>query len=453
MSRYLLLLYLISVTTSSFSYYNLDPNVKDNSSSAPHRPEKEQRTRRLSNELSELPEFKDFNNYVDNFIERWDIRGASLAMTYKGKLVYAKGFGEANHETNEAVHPDHLFRVASVSKLITAVGIMKQVEDGILSLEEKVFGEYGILNDSIFLNFQDKRVADITVRHLLEHSGGWTTRYGDPMFMPSFIAEKMNVPLPVSRETVTQYVLSRYLNFTPGSRSSYSNLGFMILGLVIEKVSGQDYETYIQEAVLNPLGIYNMQLGQNLIEEKAADEVHYYDRPGATYRISCEGSGEYLPRTYGGTDLELLSSAGGWIASASQLMKLLVAIDGFDSKPDLLSEESITMLTENEAAKSPLGWRFTLENGEWWRTGTLAGTSALMVRQSDEISWAFIVNTSTYRGSRFPRNIRSMMRSAINRIDAWPQQDLFDIKFPKNVVPLQPDWFKERFVVRIASVN
>ena len=84
------------------------------------------------------------------------------------------------------------------------------------------------------------------------------------MFCPVDIAEKMNVPAPADLNTIIKFVLSRRLGFTPGTSTCYSNIGYGILSKVIEKVSGKDYEKFIQDSILIPAGCYDMHLAHNL---------------------------------------------------------------------------------------------------------------------------------------------------------------------------------------------
>ena len=84
----------------------------------------------LDNHFSDFEEAQYIDKQVESFIKRWKIQGASLAVTKNERLVYAKGFGIANNETGEEVKPGHLFRIASISKLITAVAILKLHEEG-----------------------------------------------------------------------------------------------------------------------------------------------------------------------------------------------------------------------------------------------------------------------------------------------------------------------------------
>ena len=221
----------------------------------------------LDNQYSDFDGTQSIDKQVESFIKRWKIQGASMAVTKDERLVYAKGFGIANSETGEEVKPGHLFRIASVSKLITAVAVMKLYEEGKLDLDDKVFGPEGILNDSLFLSYQDKRIGDISIRHLLNHTAGWS-RSADPMFSPLYIARKLKVPAPATFEQILQFTLDRDLNYNPGIRYSYSNLGYGILGAVIEQKSGMPYQDYVVMNLLKPLDIHDMHIGKSYYHEK-----------------------------------------------------------------------------------------------------------------------------------------------------------------------------------------
>ncbi len=382
----------------------------------------------LENEYSYLYDLKHVDSAVHQLLKDWRIAGASVAIAKEGRLVYAKGFGYADKETKEPVSPNHLFRIASVSKLVTAVAIMKLSEEGKLDLEDKVFGEKGILNDSIYLEISDKKMKDISLRDLLYHQGGWSSRTADIMFEPVMVAEAMGVPAPADAETIIRYALKKRLPYKPGTVYSYSNLGYTILGEVIEKVSGLTYEDYVSDYIFEPMGIYGMQIGSNLKEERCANEVVYYDYEGSGLRLSCYGTGELVPKTYGGTNISALSAAGGWLATPAQIMQFLMGIDGFDNVPDILSKKSIeAMTTPAEPIRSGMGWMYINED-DWVRTGTLAGTSALLVRKNDETSYMVVVNTSTWTGPRFTSEIKRTMERAIEDVPSWPSHDLFEKK-------------------------
>jgi CubicO group peptidase (beta-lactamase class C family) len=308
---------------------------------------------------------------------------------------------------------------------------MRLVEEGRLGLEDKVFGANGLLSDSMYLDYCDPRMENITVWHLLTHKAGWSRYYGDPMFMPHIVARRMDVELPVQTEDIIRYALTRKLNYIPGTRYSYSNLGYAVLGKVIEEVSGMDYEGYVQYSLLQPLGIREMQIGQGYYEDKASREVRYYDVPGNHKVLAYDSRDQYVPRVYGGNDISLLGAAGGWIGSPAEVLKLTVAIDGYNSSPDILLPTTIDEMTKHRSRRyNMIGWKSSDGNGTWWRTGTLTGTSALLVRQNNGINWIIVMNTTTRRGSRIHSETSRTMFRAISSVREWPDYDLFDYHAP-----------------------
>lgn len=387
----------------------------------------------IQNHNSDLAETKCLDQTIERFIKQWEIKGASFAIMKDGKLVYSKGYGYADEEQGIKTNVNHIFRVASISKLITAVGIMKLVENHRLRLSDPVFGENGILPDSIYGPVADKRTREITVEHLLRHRGGFTLRFGDPMFLPVDIARKMNIPPPADLNTIIRFVLSKRLHFRPGTSTSYSNVGYGILSKVIEKTSGIPYEIFIRDSILFPAGCYDMHLGRNLREHRFSNEVCYYEPDNAELVPSCNGADTLVFRSNGGNNIEELFGAGGWVASPTELLRFLAAIDGDPTKPDLLTPESIRIMTEKISNALPLGWMKTNTEGDWYRSGTLAGTSAMMKHQRDGFSWVFITNTSSWTGAKFSHKIETMIHQAIDRVKSWPDRDLFDPSYCKEI--------------------
>jgi len=388
---------------------------------------------RITNSISDNSEYDATEKTINAFLRKWSIAGASIAISKNEKLIYSRGFGYSDTTSGESIQPYSKFRIASISKLITAIGIMKLHEEGRLSLDDKVFGIDGILNDSYFSTPKDKRVYGITVAHLLSHEGGWTQRYGDQMFMPILIAEKLGVKPPVDTKTIVKFALSKNLHFTPGTARSYSNLGYSILGLVIEKVTGVPYEEYCSKSILEPLGVYDMAIAGNLPSEKAPNEVTYYVPPDILPKPSIYGTGEMVPPTYGGNDITALGGAGAWLATAPDLMRILLAIDGFRNRPDILSDQSIRFMTDNNNGYAPVGWKTTVIDGNWWRTGSFPGTAGVMKRQSDGISWVVLFNSSSWNGPDIYSYVNNMMYRVISQIKPSPDFDLFNYSIP---VPL-----------------
>lgn len=378
---------------------------------------------RITNDLSEFESSVSIDNQVERFIQKYELKGVSISIVNDEKLVYSKGYGFANKEDSTYTTPGNLFRLASVSKLITAVAIMKLVEQKKIKLDSKVFGKDGFFNDKKYLDIKDPRLLDITILNLLNHSGGWTQRYGDPAFNPGLIANLVGEKLPATIDTYIKFAVSHRLHFTPGTMSSYSNIGYMFLGEIITRAAETTYEDYVRKNILFPMGIYDMHLARNLYEERFSNEVKYYVPVGDTLIYSCNGDSVMVPKIYGGNDVRLLGSAGGWVASSPELAKLLVSIDGFPKVKDFLSKESIDLMT-GELGKF-LGWKQEYENG-WLRTGSFAGTNNVLYRSNDGFEWVLLSNTSSWKGPVFSYDIIRLMKKISREVQHWPDKDLFN---------------------------
>ncbi len=385
---------------------------------------------RITNNTPGVQDYPDAEKVINSFMHKWSIAGASVAVSRNGRLIFARGFGYADTIARIPTQPYNQFRVASISKLITAIAVMKLQEEGKLSLEAKVFGQDGILNDPYFSGPKDSRVNDITVAQLLSHEAGWTQRYGDQMFMPIVVAEAMKVKPPVDTKTIVRFALDKRLHYTPGMGRAYSNLGYSVLGLVIEKVSGMSYEKYCKHSVLEPLGIYDMTIAGNLPTEKAPFEVTYYEPSDVVLKPSIYGTGEMVTPRYGGNDIRALGGAGAWIATAPDLMRLLLAVDGFQTRPDILGNQSIQFMTDLSNGFAPVGWKGTVMDGNWWRTGSFPGSAGMLKRQPDGTAWVVLLNSSAWNGPEIYSYISNMMNKVVARIDPLPEYDLFNNSIP-----------------------
>ncbi len=379
---------------------------------------------RLSNKVSDFPYSAYINKEIEHFRHTWGLKGVSIAIVKNDRLVYAHGFGIAD-DSQVTVAPGNIFRVASVSKLITAVAIMKLVEDDKLSLDECVFGPDGIIKDTILNHVRDKRIYKITVRDLLAHAGGWTLRLGDPAFNSLRIAEIVGDVPPATITTYYKYIAATHLSFNPGTRSVYSNMGYMFLSEVIHTVAGEPYESYIEKNILVPNGIVDMHIGNTYRKNKFSNEVQYYEQEDNQKVPEYNGSGTMVERSNGGNPIDLLSAAGGWVCSSIEMARLVALIDGESGVKDILSRRSIREMTNHTYAKGPLGWKNTSDNGDWYRTGSMAGTSAMIKRQRDGITWVFLSNTSSWKGYKLSADINRIMTKITNNVKNWTDTDLF----------------------------
>ncbi len=383
--------------------------------------------RTLDNSMSDIPELSGLDRKVRSYMRQWAVKGASLAIMRNDSLVYAKGYGWADEGDSTFMEPSHIMRMASVSKLITAVGIMVLQDRDSLNIRDTVFGPSGILNDSLFTSvIKDRNYHKITVEHLLRHQGGF---YRDPLFSSRDVMNQMQLEHAPEKEDFFRLVLSRRLRFAPGSWQKYSNFGYLLLSEIIEKVSGKPYEQFIIEDVLRPAGCYDMHIAGTYYSDRLENEVRYYTHEGEGKFIEeYTNSGVMVERCYGGNNIPLLSGAGGWCGSPAEIARLVASIDGRPEVEDIISDEAVSLMTEYfDKETFSLGWNDTDPSKGWSRTGTLAGTSALVKYFPDGECWIMIMNTSTWRGPGQARYTDALFRQCRELYSGiLPKRNLFE---------------------------
>ncbi|HEY3969149.1 MAG TPA: serine hydrolase domain-containing protein [Planctomycetaceae bacterium] len=391
-----------------------------------------------------------FDDLLTTFVAEHKIPGAAVAVARHGRLVYSRGFGYAEVETQTPVDPSALFRIASISKPVTAIAVLQLVEQERLGLDERAFDK---LRDDPALEpygTPDPQTATITVRQLLQHTGGWDRDVSfDPMFRPIEIARVLNTNPPAGPADVIRYMGGRPLDFKPGERHAYSNYGYCVLGRIIEKVSGRSYEEFVKEQVLKPLGITRMQLGKTLRDGRAAGEVCYYEAD--EHRgpaVVGPDLGKDVPLPYGAWHLEAMDAHGGWIASAVDLVRFASAFDDPERCPILKSAMIAEMfarpegLAGHDAEGKPkptyygLGWSVRPQANRpglnVWHTGSLDGTSTILVHRYDGLTWAILFNTRSSAAEKAPaRLIDPLMHVAAGKVQVWPTGDALAEAFAK----------------------
>lgn len=324
--------------------------------------------------------------------------GLSFAVTRNDRLVFAKGYGVADKSTGAPVRTNSLFRVASVSKPITAAAIMRLVQDGQLSLNDKVFGPGAILGTTYGTKPYSPRLKNITVRHLLEHTaGGWPNDNTDPM------GKQPNLGV---HDLITWTLDNQPQTNDPGTQYAYSNFGYCLLGRIIEKKSGMSYEAYVKSKFLTPAGASAMTIGGDTLAQRLPNEVVYYSH-----------NNPY------GMKVRRMDSHGGWVASPIDLLRFAARVDNLGIRPDYLSAASIATMTTPSAANPnyALGWSVNAAN-HWWHGGYLPGTLAEIARLSNGFNFALVTNSN---GASNDPNLDAMMWEIIGSVSAWPSHDLF----------------------------
>jgi N-acyl-D-amino-acid deacylase len=389
-----------------------------------------------------VPGMVSYDQAVTAFMRKYAIPGGAVAVLRDGKLIYARGFGYADVENRTPVQPDALFRIASVSKPITAAAVMTLVEEGRLALDDRVAPFLAHLAPASGATV-DPRWEQITIRHLLTHTGGWDRARPnggfDPMDRPAIAAAAVGAPAPASAETIIRYMKGMPLDFDPGQKHVYSNFGYAILGRVIERVSGMPYEAYVRARVLQPVGAHRTRSGRTRMRDAFAGEVKYYvpgpagpglPAPLAPSVFAGEGP---APLTYGAFHLEAMDASGAWVSSTVDLLRFLAGVDGRATRPDILGAALVTEMTSNGptvcasgACFYAFGWlvRPTQGDATWSHGGALPGTTSVLVRSYHGYSWVALFNARSWTAN-FDNELHAALWDALGNVTAFPTHDLF----------------------------
>jgi CubicO group peptidase (beta-lactamase class C family) len=356
-------------------------------------------------------------------MNKWSVPGTEFTIAYKNKLLCDTGYGYANF--GEHVHKGNLFRIASDSKIFTAIAILQLAEQNKLQLDDHVFGKSGILDR--YNRYIDPRVGDITVRMLLHHRGGWDRDLypdikGDPTFNAWTIANIAHLKSsPPSTEVIINYVLQDILlDYTPDSTFAYSNFGYLLLGQIVEKVSGMKYEEYINKYVLQKLDIDDMVLGQTFPDYSNLNnkEAHYFDYPGAPLVTNCydpnltssrQDTVPKVPNPYGGFDMGTFNSFGRWLATSKDLVKMLIFLRS------VLNAESFRLLTTPYLPEH-YGMGIYILGEYSWHNGSLPGTTAEFIHCTNGFDCAIVMNTRAKDEKKMNSELHTLLKKIIQNV-------------------------------------
>lgn len=373
-----------------------------------------------------VPGLDELDSVMLQVMSTWNSPGAALAITVDGRLVFAHGYGYADTGAMEPVQPDSLFRIASITKPFTAAAILKLIEEGKLQLSTTPF-------TSILKNLtpppgatEDPRINQITIQELLNHSAGWDDTIAgvpDPVFAyVDTAANTFGATPPATPDILIRYMLGQPLQHDPGTVTAYSNFGYVVLGQVLERVSGQSYVDFVGANIQATAGIQRMHLAGSLLADRLPDEVRYYDYPGAPPAASVfPPVGAPVPAPYGGFSLELMAANGGWMASTMDLLRYVDTLNGQLTPPILQSPPS-----------GSVGYVPPVGDGQGWRFfGSLPGTNSLLhldtgYQVNGRVSWAALFNTRSGTDASQPdADADAKILQVIQGITAWPSNDLF----------------------------
>lgn len=321
-----------------------------------------------------------FDDLIGDDLLRRGNRAASVSVTVDGQLVHAAAFG--HRAPGDPVTTSDRFRIASISKVITATVVLQLVERGDLTLDEPV-GR--LLADIAGVPLLDPALAAITVRQLLSHTAGF------PDYREQFFGGHFR-----SCHDAAAFGLTRSPVDAPGTTHHYSNLNFCLLHRLIDHVTGMSYEAAVDDLLLAPLGITGMRLVATF--DPDPDEVVHDSGTARTY-------------------MEALGGAGGWVATPSDLVRILDSLhaDGAGhpdgavhpdgaGHPDgpgwhPLSAGLASLMRQPldvdypEPSRRMYGLGIVVwPDGSWGHTGTVENTHTMLVRRPDGTTWCILVS-------------------------------------------------------------
>ncbi|MGZ4805961.1 MAG: serine hydrolase domain-containing protein, partial [Ilumatobacteraceae bacterium] len=295
---------------------------------------------------------------------------AGVAVIRDGQVVHTAAFGMENPFESRVATVHTRFRLASLSKLFTAVAIMQLVNEGAIKLDVSFADQLGVGGP-----FSDPRVATVTVRQLLSHMSGF------PVSRDLFFGHGVETWHQAAKAAFGQTLL-----FDPGTAFQYSNTNFCLLGLLVEKVTGQSFEAAINARVLDPVGA-RAQLAPTT--DAALGDALHASTPGRNY-------------------MEVLGPAGGWVATPLDIAKVVAALRA-DSPDDPLldratvDEMRVPVPVPVETPPPATWWSYGMgvmlfADGSWGHSGTIESTHAMVVNRPDGLTVALLVS------GKFPSN-------------------------------------------------
>ncbi|MFB4315863.1 serine hydrolase domain-containing protein [Actinomadura sp. 21ATH] len=381
------------------------------------------------------PALVEFDRAMKKYMYEREISAGQLAIAREGRLVFTRAYTWSTaRKPVPAVTPTSLFRVASLSKHITATAVLRLAQDGELDLGAPVT-EYLDLRPMPGRQ-ADPRLANVTLWRLLQHSGGWDRDISDdPATIERKIAETLGKGLPNDHADVMTYMTGLPLDFTPGSRFAYSNYGYNLLGRVIEAVTRQSYQGYVAARLLAPLRITRMRSGRTLKAETPG-EVPY--ESSLTAKTVLDDSGTEVPFPYGGFNMANKDASGGWVASAMDLVRFERIFD-LPAATGLLDPRSISRAharpewgTFSSGSWYGAGWYVRELSGGYntWHHGGMAGTSTFLGRRYDGVTYAALFNRRDEEGGASDFGaIEPLLYGISAGIGTWPSVDYGSLYF------------------------
>ena len=235
-------------------------------------------------------DFAGLNEVITSHMDRVGATAASLVIVRDEALLTSRQFGWANRAGTIPVREEHLFRLASNTKPFTSALVRSLIEEGTLKESDLVVDVLKLTPSGE--DFNDPRWRLITVGHLLEHKGGWDRNETfDPLYRLTEVRREVARRGAVRPDHVIEYMTRRPLQFAPGDRFAYSNLGYVILGRVTEEVTGKPFIDALNERIARPIGITDLRLTARTERRRPKLEVQYPKQTNREIRVRVASGG------------------------------------------------------------------------------------------------------------------------------------------------------------------
>ena len=359
--------------------------------------------------FSSFAQFTKVEEDVKQIMKEQDIVGMSFAVVKDGKIVYANSFGQKNIENNTPLTNGDIFRIASISKSFSATSIMQLVEAGKISLDDD-FGKlvgFRIRNP----NFPEKV---ITLRRVMSHTSGINDSQG-------------YFNLDVINPDKNPDWAKCYNAYAPGADYEYCNLNYNMVGALIERVSGERFDNYVNNHVLKPLGLYGGYNIDSLDSSKFAT-LYGYDAMSKTFTPSPQAYAarrEEMAKYVMGYSTPIFSPTGGMKISATDLAKYMIMHmqSGKAEGIRIISKKSSKTMQTKIANVENYGLALgtNLEDiipGEKMtgHTGSAYGLySTMFFNPKEDFGFVVIVNGSS-TADKYTKGLRTIMYATINSL-------------------------------------
>ena len=357
---------------------------------------------------------------MQGFMESEGISAGMAAVMRNGVPIYHRAFGWQDQAKSMPLQPDAVMRLASVTKPLTAAAVRKLIAAGEFGLNDRVFSVAGPgtgLLDHTPFGTHDARLGDITIEHLLRHRGGWDRdAAGDHTYRERQIAQAMSLPSPPGRDATVRWIMGQPLQFAPGTREEYSNIGYLLLGLIVEQYSNKPHIEYLREEIFAPLGVpaADVIAGRTFADDQDSREP-YYDSAGdndPNVFWPVQGAGPSVPAAYGGWDHEARIGQGGVVASPLALL-------------EFLDEYQVNGSAIGGPRPAPGSWR-------WNHTGSLQGSNTVARQRGDGVNFVVFFNKRPASGS-YAADIRNQFDAHFDQAGFdWPTADVTAIEVGLN---------------------